>query len=463
MTPADPVRRLAWQVLQQIEHKRAFADVLLDQSFSIRPSLSGRDRGFVTEAVMGVLRWRSRLDILIHSAAKNPKRKIDPRLLQLLRLGAYQILFMDRVPDSAAVSESVSLARAVFADEKIAKFVNALLRQVIRRKGTVELPPLESFPVEHIAKSTAHPEWMVKRWVREFGPEKTLLFCQSNNVRPPLTIRVNTLRISRSRLQERLSHWGIEATATLFSPDGLVLTSPASLDLGGLFAQGLFFIQDEASQIIAHLLAPQKGEKILDTCAAPGGKSTHLAQRMNDQGIIIALDQYPSKIQRIRENCRRMGISIIQPIQADASRPLPFLLKARFDRVLVDAPCSALGLLHRNPEIKWRRTEQDPRRLQKLQLAILTQGASCLKEGGVLVYSTCTVCPEENDEVVEIFLDRHPEFQKEDLREMGLPILSPLFDPRGFFRTYPDRLRGKGNDRMDGFFAARIKKLRNTP
>lgn len=463
MTCGDPVRRLAWQILQQIEHSRAFADAILDHSFSIRPSLSSRDRGFITEAVMGVLRWRSRLDNLIQGAAKNPRRRIDPHLLQLLRLGAYQILFMDRVPDSAAVHESVSLARALFRDEKIAKFVNALLRQLIRRKGNEQLPPLESFPVEHIAKSTAHPEWMVRRWIREFGPEKTLLFCQSNNLRPPLTIRANTLRISRSRLQEKLSHSGIEATPTQFSPEGLILTPPAGLDIENLLAQGLFFIQDEASQIIAYLLAPQTGEKILDTCAAPGGKSTHLAQRMDDQGIIIALDQYPSKILRIRENCRRMGISIVKAVQADASRPLPFLSKARFDRVLVDAPCSALGLLHRNPEIKWRRTEEDPRRLQKLQLAILEQGASALKAGGVLVYSTCTICPEENVEVVEIFLDRHPEFRREDLREMGLPILSPLFDPKGFFRTYPDLLLGKGNYRMDGFFAARMKKVGKTP
>jgi len=459
MASGDPVRRLAWQVLQQVDQSRVFADSLLDRSFSSRPALSLRDRGFVTETVMGVLRWRSRLDRAIHNAAKNPRRKVDARLLQLLRLGTYQILFMDRVPDAAAVNECVGLARTLFKDEKIAKFVNALLRQVARRKGAEELPPLALFPVDHIAKSTAHPEWMVKRWVREFGPEKTLRYCQSNNARPPLTIRVNTCRISRPQLQERLNHLGIEATPTLFSPEGLVLASTPMFGNEGLFAQGMFFIQDEASQIIAHLLAPQRGEKILDACAAPGGKTTHLAQRMNDQGIIIALDQYPSKIRRIQENCRRMGISIVHPFQGDALQPLPFLLRTQFDRILVDAPCSALGLLHRNPEIKWRRVPEDLRRLQKLQLTILEQTASYLKVGGILVYSTCTLSSEENDEVVKIFLGRHPEFDQEDLREVGSQDLSPLLDEKGFFRTYPDMNLRDPNYRMDGFFAARLKKM----
>ncbi len=458
MTSGDPIRRLAWQILQQVEHSRNFADSLLDQSFSRKPELSIRDRGFVTEMVMGVLRWRSRLDLAIRKAAKDPGRRIHSRILQLLRLGAYQILFLDRVPDAAAVNESVSLARSQFHDEKIAHFVNALLRQVARRKGLEEFPPLEASPLEHITQAAAHPEWMVKRWISDFGPEKALHFCQSNNHRPPYTIRVNTLKVSRLQLQDRFRHLGMEARPTLFSPEGLVLRHKPQSGDEGLFAQGMYFIQDEASQIIPHLVAPKPGETILDACAAPGGKSTHLAQLINNHGRIIALDSVRSKILRIQENCRRLGISAVQPLPADASRPLPFPQNIRFDRILVDAPCTGLGVLHRNPEIKWRRRAEDPARLQKLQLAILRNVAPHLKPGGILVYSTCTLTQEENDEVVEGFLRSHPEFQRQDFREERDGNWLPLYDAKGFFRTYPEMTLQQDGYRMDGFFAARLKK-----
>lgn len=455
----DPCRRLAWQVLQEVQRRDAFADSILDQIFSQRPELSPRDRSFIHELVMGVLRWRSRLDLEIRKASQNPQRQIDPRLLQLLRLGAYQILFLDRVPDAAAVNESVSLARAHFHDEKIVKFVNALLRQIARQKNQETFPPLDESPIAHIAQTTAHPEWMVEGWVRDFGLESTLLLCQCNNLKPPHTIRVNTLKISREELQKKFKAMGIEAHPTPFSPEGLILGEGFYPVGNPLFAQGMYFIQDESSQIVAHILAPRAGERILDTCAAPGGKTTHLAQLMRNQGHIIGIDRFRSKLRRLQENFLRMGISIIDPIAADALGPLPFPNIPFLDRILVDAPCTGLGILHRHPEIKWRRKPEDSRRLQKIQLRILNNAASYLKPDGILVYSTCTLTHEENQDVVESFLKEHPDFQLENLRDLGMEKFGPLIDSEGFFRTYPERIKPLNHYRMDGFFAARMKKL----
>jgi 16S rRNA (cytosine967-C5)-methyltransferase len=455
----DPCRRLAWQILQEIQRSGGFADSILDQIFSERSDLNPRDRSFIHEMVIGVLRWKSRLDLEIRKASRDPRRQIDPRLLQLLRLGAYQILYLDRVPDAAAVNESVSLARAHFHDEKIAKFVNALLRQIARQKNQETLPPLEESPVAHIAQATAHPEWMVRRWIRDFGLESTLLLCQSNNLRPPHTIRVNTLKISREKLQKKFEDLGIEAHPTPYAPEGLILGEGFHPLGDPLFAQGMYFIQDESSQIVSHIVNPRAGERILDACAAPGGKTTHLAQLMNNHGHIIGIDRYRSKLRRLQENLSRMGISIISPIVADALGPLPFPKVPFLDRILVDAPCTGLGILHRHPEIKWRRKPQDPRRLQETQLGVLRNVASYLKPGGILVYSTCTLTPEENHEVVESFLKEHPDFQQENLRDLGMEEFGPLIDAKGFFRTYPDRVKPQDGYRMDGFFAARMRRM----
>ncbi|MCX5907150.1 MAG: 16S rRNA (cytosine(967)-C(5))-methyltransferase RsmB, partial [Deltaproteobacteria bacterium] len=438
MRPADEVRLLAWEILQRIEHSRAFADILLDQTFSQKPKLSPRDRAFIMELVLGTHRWRSRLDLSIAQAARSPQKKVNPRLLDLLRLATYQILFLDRVPNSAAVNESVLLARSVFHDEKIVKFVNAILRAIARNQGKVDFPPFSGQPVEYIIQALAHPRWMVERWVTQFGPEMARNFCQANNRRPPFTIRTNLLKISRPALTEKLAAFGFPSFSTPFVPEGLILTELPSLAGDDLFAQGMYFVQDEASQAIAHLVDPQPGEKVLDACAAPGGKTTHLAQRMENQGLIVALDLTEAKVRHIRENCSRIGIAIVEALRADATKPLPLSGGRLFDRILVDAPCTGLGILHRNPEVKWRRRPEDSRRLQALQLAILNNVASYLKPGGILVYSTCTVTPEENDQVVETFLQKHPAFQPEDLHSLVPQQLHPLLDDRGLLRTYPE-------------------------
>ena len=454
----DEVRMQAWKILRQVEDSRTFADLSLDQTFAKNPHWRPLDRAFILELVLGTLRWRGRIDLAIHLASKYPEKNINFQLLQLLRLGAYQILFLDRVPDSAAVNESVRLAKAIFKNEKMSAFVNAVLRAIARKKNQEVFPPFASHPIEYITQALSHPRWMVEGWVKEFGPEMTQKICVANNLRPPFTVRVNTLKISREALRKKLQAAGIDSFPTPFSPEGLILKKSPFLAEDELFQKGMYFVQDEASQIIAHLLDPRPGERVLDACAAPGGKSTHLAQLMEDQGEIIALDLHRPKVEVIQENCRRLGISTIQTFQTDATQPLPLPAQSTFDRILIDAPCTGLGILHRNPEVKWRRKPQDARRLQGLQMALLENVCSRLKTEGILVYSTCTMTREENDSVVEAFLGRHKDFQVEDLRCIVPESWQPLVDEKGFLRTYPEMIILRENYRLDGFFAARMKK-----
>ena len=455
--PYDPVRLLAWKILQEIERSSSFADLILDQAFFQSPDLRPLDRAMVSEMVLGTLRWQGRLDIHLQQELKSKDKKIEPRLLHLLRLGAYQILFMDRVPESAAVNESVRLAKILFKNEKITGFVNALLRSVIRNKNRELFPPFAEHPVEHITRALSHPAWLVERWVREFGPEVALRICAANNQKPPFTIRTNTLRISREELQTRLEEAGSPSQPAAFSPEGLFLKKSPTLAEDRLFQGGMYFIQDESSQLIPHFLSPQPGERVLDVCAAPGGKTTHIAQLMKDRGEIIALELHGPKIKLIGENCRRLGITAVRTLEADATHPLPFPPGMTFDRVLVDAPCTGLGILHRNPEARWRRKPEDITRLSRVQGNILDNICSWLKPGGTLVYSTCTMNPEENDGVINLFLEKHPEFELENLRDLAPAPIHPLVDSKGFFRTYPEGVTAETN-RMDGFFAARLRK-----
>jgi 16S rRNA (cytosine967-C5)-methyltransferase len=448
---------LAWQLLDRIDRSRVFTDVLFDQALP-QATLRALDRAYLWELVLGTLRWRGRLDAYILRAVRSPQKKMNPRILSLLRLGAYQILCLDRVPDSAAVNESVRLARAKFKDPKISGFVNAVLRSIVRRKSQDPFPSFAESPMDFISQAASHPPWMVERWMREFGAERARAICEANNQRPPITGRVNTLKMNRDRLLEKLAEIGFPGRSTPFSPEGFTFVNCPLFAEENLFQQGFYFIQDEASQIISHLLGPQPGERILDTCAAPGGKSTHMAQLMKNQGEIIALDLQKNKLEQIAHNCQRLGVRIIQTYRADVTRSLPFPPEKVFDRILVDAPCSALGILHRHPESKWRRKPEDILRLQKLQTLLLINASSRLKPGGYLVYSTCTMTPEENDFVVESFLREHSNFIREDLSAMVPFSWQPLIDARGFFRTYPEMIVKPQGERLDGFFAARFRK-----
>jgi len=423
---------------------------LFDDLVMEDPLLTDLDKAFVREIVYGVLRWRGRLDWVISAYSRIKPSRMERAVISILRIGVYQLLFMDRVPPPAAVDESVELAKRLRKKE-CAPFINGILRGIAEERKKVSYPDLQNDPLDHIATLYSHPRWMVRRWVDQWGVDETIALCQADNQIPPLTVRVNTLKVSREEISNRLRDERIAATPTPFSSVGLLIKAPPPLTAWGPLQEGWLQVQDEAAQLVSMLLAPQPGERVLDLCAAPGGKTTHLAELMQDQGEIVAVDVSPTKLQLVQENCRRLGISIVKARALDATAPLPFP-PGSFDRVLVDAPCTGLGTLRRNPDGKWRDREADIPRLQKLQGTILARAATMVKREGILVYSTCTLTPEENEGVIEAFLSGQKEFLHEDASSL-LPIgCEGLVDDKGYLHTLP-HLHG-----MDGFFAARMRR-----
>lgn len=413
--------------------------------------MPSRDRSLVTELVYGAVRHQARLDWVIQQHLRSPKQKIPIWLKCLLRLGAYQLLYLDRIPTSAAVNESVQLAKSR-AGSKIGDFVNAVLRTIAKdpHDPTQLLPIADS--VERVAISESHPVWLVRRWMERFGLERAMLLCRANNEIPPVTLRFNRLKTMKEKLSESLLGAGLKVEAGRVSQDALLLQTAASLREIQAYRDGWFYVQDEAAQLVSFVVDPQPGEAILDACAAPGGKTTHMAELMQNQGEIRALDVSEERLIPLRENAKRLGISIITPQRVDVSRPLINMIDARFDRILVDAPCSGLGVLRRHPEGKWQKQEAMIAPDQRRQLKILEHVAPLLKKGGVLVYSTCSTEAEENETVVDAFLERHPGFLLENLRTILPPSGAGLVTGRGFLNTLFNPYR------MDFFFAARLKK-----
>jgi 16S rRNA (cytosine967-C5)-methyltransferase len=444
-------RAICLDILNRVEETALHPDRLLTDSFKRYRYFNSLDRAFLTELTYGVIRWRERLDWVIRLFSKIPIEKIELETLNILRLGLYQILFLSRTPSSAAVNESVELAKRI-RGKGGAGFVNAVLRSAIRQKDEIRYPDIHEDPVLHLSVVQSHPLWLVQRWVRERGVEETLQICMFNNQISPLTLRTNTLKINRENLLEKLKEEELSPIPTVYSEEGIVLQHPPPTSELPFLRKGLAIIQDEASQLVTSILDPKPGEQILDACAAPGGKTTHMAQRMENQGGIYALDLSNAKLDLIEGLCERLGIGIIKTVKGDASKILPVPQGMKFDRILADVPCSGFGTLRRNPDLKWRRGEVDIQRMGELQFSILRNLSMYVEEGGLLIYSTCTVFREENEDVVEKFLEAHPEFQLDRMDNL-LPEKSRPLIEGSYFKTFPP----KGE--MDGFFAARLIKL----
>jgi 16S rRNA (cytosine967-C5)-methyltransferase len=445
-------RAISLEILNRMDEAALHPDRLLTDSFKRYRHLTSLDRAFLTELTYGVIRWRGKLDWVIRSFSKIPFEKIELETLNILRLGLYQILFLSRTPASAAVNESVELAKGI-RGKGGAGFVNAVLRSTIRQKDEIPYPEIDEDPARHLSVVQSHPLWLVRRWVKETGVEETLRVCMFNNRISSLTLRTNTLKIDRKDLIEKLKGKEFKPVPTTYSEEGIVLRDPPPTSELPFIKEGLYVIQDEASQLVTSILDPKPGERILDACAAPGGKTTHMAQKMDNRGEISALDVSKGKLDLIGEGCQRLGIKIVRTIKGNAAEPLPIPLGMEYDRLLADVPCSGFGTLRRNPDLKWRRGEEDIKRLSELQLSILSHLSVYLKKGGIFVYSTCTVFHEENEDVVEKFLEGHPEFEL-DQRDKFLPEKIRPFVQSRYFKTFPPR------DEMDGFFVARLIKQR---
>ncbi|HVN40785.1 MAG TPA: 16S rRNA (cytosine(967)-C(5))-methyltransferase RsmB [Myxococcota bacterium] len=450
--PPAPTRTrlLALRVLERVQRAGAFADLLLHANLARSP-LSAADRAFATELVYGTLRWRGRIDYLLRRCLDRDLDRLEPLVATALRLGAYQILFVDRVPPSAAVDESVRCARAVGA-ERSTGLVNAVLRRLAREHAQIALPRLEDDPLGHLMHALSLPQWIAARWIETFGAEEAAALAAASNEVPPLCVRANPQRVSRDALLDELRARFPDARACRYARHGIVLGRGGNPTLDPAFREGRFTVQDEASQLVVDLLDPQPGERVLDACAAPGGKASAIAERIGPEGEVVALDRNERRLDLVQRAARRLRLENVVSRALDASRPLPpGLVGPGFDRVLVDAPCSGLGALRRNPDARWRVHPSDPARLAETQRSLLRHAAAALRPGGVVVYSTCTLLPEENEAVVEAFLRDSQGFAASS-RDAAPDSVRELQDERGFLRTLPHR-----HD-TDGFFAARIER-----
>ena len=444
------VRQLASEILFKVDSRKAYADVLLDHSLK-DAALSDRDRALLTELAYGTLRWRGKIDAHLNLYLRDPLEDSDPFIRNLLRVSFYQLIFLDKIPDYAAVNEAVRLAKAHGGD-KVAGFVNAVLRSFLREKDRAAEPQRSNNWQASLAIEHSHPQWLVEKWLDYFGCDETVALIKANNEIAPLVLRVNSCRSSRKALLALLSKSGVSAVATRWSPVGISVKSSSPVNQLPGFQEGLFQVQGEASQLVSYLLSPEKGERVLDACAAPGGKTTHIAELMADTGELIALDKSEKGIEKIRENVARLGLASVCAAKTDVSLGLPVEYRSPYDRILVDAPCSGLGTLRSHPEIKWHRNETDIKRLSHLQENIVDRVVHYLKPGGVLVYSTCTLNKDENENIVEDFLEHHKEFVLDDAAGY-LPGDASSLVRGSYYMTLPHR------HNTDGFFAARMRKV----
>jgi len=439
-------RRLAYQVLLNLDKQASYPDRVIRGSLQRRPDFKEEDRALLTELVYGVLRWQGLLDWHADQMIKIKPQKVAPEIRVLLRLALYQVLLLDRIPDHAAVNETVKIAKST-QPVHVAGFVNAILREAIRRKGRWEWPSPETEPEDYLAVTTSHPHWFVLRCLEEFGFDEALSLCRANNTVAPLVLRVNTHKIPAVELMDCMSGAGLNVQPSPVLPDAIRLIGPRQ-DVSRLsfYRRGLGYVQDEASQLVSLILRPSPGERILDICAGFGGKSTHVAGLMQNRGEVIAVDQSSWKLQELQQNARRQDITIIKTIAADAMDVQPVRLGS-FDRVLLDAPCSGFGTLRRKPDIKWRRHPKDPYRFSRIQRRLLEHASLFVKKGGVLVYATCTIFPEEDEGVAMEFSGRHKDWALEPVDHV-LPESCRDMVREGFFRSWPHR------HGVDGFFAA---------
>jgi len=442
----DP-RETALRALVESEEKDEFIDQALHYWLS-KTNLDRRDRALATELAYGVIRHRATLDHALNLVASRPLESQPVILKNILRLGAYQLLFLESIPDHAAVNESVVLARR-FGHPGLVRFTNGVLRALGRQQDPLRLDEFEN-TIDRLAVEYSYPRWLVRRWLDRWGEERARRLLAVGNRRPTVTLRVNTLRTDRPGLIATLKAEGAEAVPASLHAWAIEYVDGPPVHSLRSFRDGLFVVQGEASMVVADVVGALPGEVVLDACAAPGGKTTQLAQRMDDTGRIFALDASSERLQQVRENTERLGLNSVVVVEADAREAWKAVPQV-VDRVLVDVPCSNLGVLARRADARWNRTETDVSRLAALQLELLRGSAWNLKPGGTLVYSTCTLEPEENEQVVREFMASMPGFELDSLcGRVPTELLGD--DESGYLQLYPD-VHG-----TDGMFFARLRR-----
>lgn len=447
-----PARAAAYDILQRVGSGRSDLPSAVARA---RESLTDeRDRALATDIATGTERWRAALDHLIVHFARRPVSRLDAEVVTILRLSLYQLLHLTRVPASAVVDDAVSLTRK--AGKKSASgFVNAVLRTCSRQRPQLPWPPRPHDPadrdaaLQYLSTTLSHPAWLAARWLDRLGFDRTEAWMRFNNEPATLTLRANRLRTTRENLLARLHEAEVDAEPTRYAPDGLLVRRGRVGEAGD---EASFVVQDEASQLVALLAGPAPGPLVLDTCASPGGKATAIAATLPDNGRLVACDVRERRMRLLRRTVEACGAAQVRLVQADITRPLPF--HTQFSTVIVDAPCSGLGTIRRDPDIRWHRQEQDLPALAAAQRAMLEHAAGVVAPGGRLVYATCSTEPEENEQVADWFLQARPDFTPLPAQQAHPAIAPDLVDERGHLRTEPDR------HGLEGFFGAVFERAR---
>ncbi len=434
-----PARIAAYEILRAVSSGRAdLPSAIATRRIRLHDE---RDRALAAEIATGVQRWRAALDHLIGVFSNRAIGRLDPEVVDILRLGAYQLLHLTRVPASAAVDDAVALAKRA-RKQSAAGFVNAILRAISRGRRSLPLPPRPSLAtdssaaLDYLSVTLSHPRWLAARWYQRVGFEAAEAWLRFNNSPAPLTLRPNRLMLDAAALVDRLKHDGVVLRPGRFAPDALLVESGQPLDGPGE-REGWFVVQDEASQLVALLAAAKPGSRVLDTCASPGGKTTAIAAAMGNRGTLIACDVRRRRMDLLRKTVNSTGARNVRLVQVDLLRPLPF--SQLFDTVMLDAPCSGLGTLRRDPDIRWRRQESELPVLASAELTMLGHAAAAVAPGGRLIYATCSSEPEENDDVVNAFAARNTAFRRLDARIAAPQLPAAVVDDQGFLRTAPHR------------------------
>lgn len=431
------VREKVAQILTDIEKDDTYLQLALKKELD---TLEAKDKGFANELIYGTIKWRLRLDYVLDQFSKTPVKKMKPFVRQLMRMSVYQILFLDKVPASAAINEAVKIMHKRKMSN-LSGFVNGVLRNIDRNKSEITYPNLSVY--------YSIPEWIITRWMKYYGEMETKAICESLSQRARVCIRINTLKTTKDKVKALLSEEGITVLEEGFLPESLYIHAPSGIHHSPSFKAGLWTVQDESAMLVGHVLGPEKGDEILDVCSAPGGKTVHLAELMQNEGHIIGADIHEHKIELIEKNAKRLGASIVEGKLQDGML-INEDWKEKFDKILLDAPCSGLGIIKRKPDIRYAKDETAIRDINNIQRKLLKNAINYLKKDGILVYSTCTLTQEENQNMVEYALSLGLQL---DAIPYDMPAcLKPYIKDNAYIEILPHVTD------TDGFFMARFRK-----
>ena len=439
------VREIAYKVLLDIEKNNNYSNMAINKHFK-DVKLSNQDRGLATEIIYGVIENKYYIDYMIDKLSKVKTNKMEIYVKTLLRMGVYQIIFLNSISDYAAVNETVNLAKK--KNSKVSGFINGILRNVIRQKEEIGKVKTKD-DVDYLAIKYSYDKWMIRNWMIHFGKEFTEELLEANNQRPNIYLRTNTLKITRDELIEKLEKQNIKASKVNVVEEAIKVEHLKDIENNKLYKEGLFTVQDVSSMLVGKVMNPKENSLVLDVCSAPGGKTTHMATLMNNTGKVISRDIYDHKLKLIKASTKRLGLTNVDVQEFDGMK-LDRESIAKFDYVLADVPCSGLGIIRRKPEIKYKEKE-DFRELPPIQKKILENAAKYVKVGGTLIYSTCTIQDSENIDVVNEFLQKNKNFELVPIKEVNVDLEN---QEKGYMKIYPNV------HNMDGFFISKLIRVR---